>query len=239
MGGEAAGVLVAVEGLDGAGKATLVAALRDAATRRGATVATIAFPRYDDDVHAALAGEALRGEHGDTGTSVHAMALLFALDRRAARDELAARRRDCDVVLVDRYVASNAAYGSARRHETIGPFAAWVHATEIDRFALPVPDAQVLVRVPPEIAAQRVRDRAAADAHRDPDAFEADAELQGRCAAVYDALAREQWLAPWWVTDNRQTGEQALTRTADDVLDAVLGAVSAPGSSVRSDSIET
>ncbi|WP_425604854.1 dTMP kinase [Actinomycetospora termitidis] len=233
------GVLVAVEGLDGAGKATLVAALRDAATRRAATVATIAFPRYDDDVHAALAGEALRGAHGDTGTSVHAMALLFALDRRAAREELATRRRECDVVLVDRYVASNAAYGSARLHQSVGPFAAWVHATEIERFGVPAPDAQVLVRVPPELAAQRVRDRAAADPDRDPDSFEADADLQGRCAEVYDALAREQWLAPWWVTENRQSGEEALTRTADTVLDAVLGDAFAPGSSVRSDTIET
>ncbi|WP_285594200.1 dTMP kinase [Actinomycetospora sp. NBRC 106378] len=233
------GVLVAVEGLDGAGKATLVAALHRAAEHRGATVGAIAFPRYDDDVHAALAGEALRGGHGDTGASVHAMALLFALDRRAAREELATRRRDCDLLLVDRYVASNAAYGSARLHEGVGGFAAWVAATEIERFGLPVPDAQVLVRVPPELAAQRVRDRAAQRPDRAADGFEADAELQGRCAAVYDALVEEQWLAPWWVSDNRQSGDNALTRTADAVLDAVLGDAFAPGSSVRSDTIET
>lgn len=233
------GVLVAVEGLDGAGKATLVAALQRAARSRGASVATLAFPRYEDDVHAALAGEALRGAHGDTGASVHGMALLFALDRRAAQEELEARRRDRDLVLVDRYVASNAAYGSARRHETTGPFAAWVHATEIERFGLPVPDAQVLVRVPPEVAAQRVRDRAAERPDRAADGFEADAALQGRCAAVYDALVQAQWLSPWWVSDNRHSGDAALTRTADAVLDAVLGDAIAPGSSVRSDTIET
>ena len=42
--------MVAVEGLDGAGKATLVAALTEAADRAGASAATVAFPRYDDDV---------------------------------------------------------------------------------------------------------------------------------------------------------------------------------------------
>jgi dTMP kinase len=233
------GVLVAVEGLDGAGKATIVAALSRGAAARGARVATLAFPRYDDDVHAALAGEALRGAHGDTGASVHAMALLFALDRRAAREELETRRRDSDLLLVDRYVASNAAYGSARMHETIGPFADWVHATEIERFGLPVPDAQVLVRVPPDLAAQRVRDRAAQQPDRAADGFEADAALQGRCAAVYDALVAEQWLSPWWVSDNRRSGDDALTRTADAILDAVLTDAFAPGSSVRSDTIET
>ena len=153
--------MVAVEGLDGAGKATLVDALGRSARARGASVATLAFPRYDVDVHAALAGEALRGEHGDTAASVHAMALLFALDRRAAAPVLAEDLRAAhDLVLVDRYVASNAAYGSARLHEGVGGFAAWVHATEVERFGVPAPDAQVLVRVPPELAAQRVRERA-------------------------------------------------------------------------------
>jgi dTMP kinase len=233
------GVLVAVEGLDGAGKATLVDALGRSARARGASVATLAFPRYDADVHAALAGEALRGEHGDTAASVHAMALLFALDRRAAAPVLADLRESHDLVLVDRYVASNAAYGSARLHEGVGEFAAWVHATEIERFGVPVPDAQVLVRVPPDVAAERVRERARTAPDRDPDRFEADAALQGRCAEVYDDLAERRWWCRWWVAENRHSGDKALTRTADAVLDAVLSAPFAPGLSVRSDTIET
>ena len=231
--------MVAVEGLDGAGKATLVDALGRAARARGASVATLAFPRYDADVHAALAGEALRGGHGDTAASVHAMALLFALDRRAAAPTLVDLRAAHDLVLVDRYVASNAAYGSARLHQGVGEFAAWVHATEVERFGAPAPDAQVLVRVPPELAAQRVRERARAAPERDPDGFEADAALQQRCAEVYDQLAAMPWWSPWWIAENRHSGDKALTRTADSVIEAVLSAEFAPGSSVRSDTIET
>jgi len=37
--------------------------------------------------------------------------VLFALDRRAAADELRASLAESDVLLVDRYLASNAAYG--------------------------------------------------------------------------------------------------------------------------------
>jgi dTMP kinase len=231
--------MVAVEGLDGAGKATLVDALGRAARARGASVATLAFPRYDADVHAALAGEALHGAHGDTAASVHAMALLFALDRRAAAPLLDELRAAHDLLLVDRYVASNAAYGSARLHEGVGEFAAWVHATEIERFGVPAPDAQVLVRVPPELAAQRVLERARTAPDRDPDGFEADAELQRRCAEVYDALAERQWWCRWWVAENRHSGDITLTRTADAVIEAVLTADFAPGLSVRSDTIET
>ncbi|GAA4890834.1 dTMP kinase [Actinomycetospora straminea] len=237
------GVMVAVEGLDGAGKATLVAALADAAGRRGASVATLAFPRYDADVHAGLAGEALHGEHGDLRGSVHAMAVLFALDRADAAAELRAARDAHDLVLVDRYVASNAAYGAARREEDVdGAFVAWVHALEIDRLGVPAPDAQVLVRVPGEVAARRVRERAAADPTRTPDGYESDAALQARCAAVYDQLVERAWLAPWSVV-GAEDGHAAVTRTAESVVaERLVGRSSGDigsGSSVRSDTIET
>ena len=234
--------MVAVEGLDGAGKATLVAALAGAAQRRGATVATHAFPRYDADVHAALAGEALHGRHGDLRDSVSAMAVLFALDRAGAAADLRAARAAHDLLLVDRYVASNAAYGAARRGEDAdGGFVAWVHALEVERFGVPVPDAQVLVRVPGELAAQRVRDRAASDPTRTPDGYEADADLQARCAAVYDELVARAWLTPWRVAGAEDRAE--LTRTAESLVTAVLdlgpsGHIGS-GSSVRSDTIET
>jgi dTMP kinase len=220
------GVVVAVEGLDGAGKATLVAALADAATRRGARVATLAFPRYDADVHAGLAGEALHGAHGDLRDSVHAMAVLFALDRAGAGEELRRAAATHDLVLVDRYVASNAAYGAARRGEDVdGPFVAWVHALEVERLGVPAPDAQVLVRVPGELAARRVRERAAADPTRTPDGYEADAALQARCAAVYDQLVDRAWLAPWTVVGTE--GDRAdVTRTAESMVEDWLSEAS-------------
>jgi dTMP kinase len=237
------GVVVAVEGLDGAGKATLVAALADAARARGATVGAFAFPRYDADVHAAIAGEALHGGHGDLRGSIHAMAVLFALDRAGAAVPLRAAREEHDLVLVDRYVASNAAYGAARCGEDVdGSFVAWVHALEIGRLGVPAPDAQVLVRVPGELAAQRVRDRAAADPTRTPDGYEADAALQARCAAVYDQLVERAWLAPWGVV-GAEGDRASLTRTAESwVADWLRSGSSGdigPGSSVRSDTIET
>ncbi len=76
------------------------------------------FPRYGQSVHADLGAEALRGGHGDTASSIEAMALLWALDRRDAADELRKLLADNDIVLLDRYVASNAAYTAARHHES-------------------------------------------------------------------------------------------------------------------------
>jgi dTMP kinase len=198
----AVGRLVVIEGLDGAGKRTVADGLAVALTAQGATVARMAFPRYTTDVHAELARDALYGRLGDLADSVHGMAVLFALDRRDAADGLRARQAAHDVVLVDRYVASNAAYGAARLHEGVkGPFVNWVRALEIDRFGVPVPDIQLLLRVPPRVAAARATGRAAADSARTKDVFEADTALQDRCAAVYEELAALDWLAPWFVVD--------------------------------------
>lgn len=204
-----------IEGLDGAGKRTLADGLTDELTRRGATVARLAFPRYDDDVHAELARDALYGRLGDLAGSVHGMALLFALDRRAATGRLRELVTQHDVLLCDRYVASNAAYGAARLHQdATGDFVAWVRELEIDRFGLPVPDVQLLLRVPVSLAASRAVDRAGTDRTRARDAFESDGGLQERCAAVYDQLAARSWLARWEQLD----GSAAPSAVADRLL---------------------
>lgn len=215
----AVGRLVVIEGLDGAGKRTLAEGLATALTASGAKVGQMAFPRYDTDVHADLARDALYGRLGDLADSVHAMAVLFALDRRDAADELRALRRHHDVVLLDRYVASNAAYGAARLHEDAdGPFVEWVRALEVDRFGVPVPDAQLLLRVPTSVAAARADGRAAADNGRTKDLYETDRGLQARCAAVYDGLAASGWLAPWLVLDDTAgTGTGSAAPTPSDV----------------------
>ncbi|MEU4801865.1 dTMP kinase [Actinosynnema sp. NPDC023587] len=195
------GKLVVIEGLDGAGKRTLAKALTDGLAARGRAVATAAFPRYDDDIHAELVRDALHGRLGDLTESVHGMSVLYALDRRAAADRIRADLDDYDVVLLDRYIASNAAYGAARlREHADGEFVAWLRALEVDRFGLPIPDLQLLLRVPSAVARSRAAHREASE-QRERDVYESDEDLQSRCATVYDELAAAHWLSPWEVLD--------------------------------------
>lgn len=193
------GRLVVIEGLDGAGKRTLAERL---AASAGITVARFAFPRYAQDVHAELVRDALYGRMGDLGASVHGMAVLFALDRRAAAPAIRDAVQRHDLVLVDRYVASNAAFAAARLHQdAAGEMVAWVHALELERFAVPVPDHQVYLSVPREVAAHRAAHRERTESDRARDAFESDDGLQERTAAVYAGLAAASWLSPWTVLD--------------------------------------
>jgi dTMP kinase len=191
-------VLIVIEGVDGAGKRTLTGGLRASFESAGMTVTSMAFPRYGRSVEADLAAEALHGEHGDLADSVHAMAVLFALDRAGARDEIAALVDAYDVVLLDRYVASNAAYSAARMRQGIdGTVVAWVKELEYGRLALPHPDWQVLLAVPTELAAERADNRAREEADRAKDAYERDGGLQRRTGEVYAALAAADWCGRW------------------------------------------
>src|SRR5262245_55751629 len=133
-------MLIAIEGVDGAGKRTLTTGLRTAFETAHKSVVSLAFPRYGQSVTADLAAEALHGGHGDLTESVYAMAVLFALDRAGARDEIGRLTAAYDVVILDRYVASNAAYSAARLHQGAdGEVVDWVRALEYDRLGLPAP----------------------------------------------------------------------------------------------------
>ena len=193
-------VLIVIEGLDGAGKRTLTEGLRAAFEAAGQTVGTLAFPRYGESITADLASEALHGRHGDLSESVYAMAVLFALDRAGAREHLGALCDGHDVVILDRYVASNAAYSAARLNQGAdGEVVSWVGELEYGRFGLPEPDHQILLDVPVALAAQRAQRRAGLEADRARDAYERDTGLQRRTQAVYAGLAGAGWHGRWSV----------------------------------------
>ena len=197
-------MLIAIEGVDGAGKRTLTNGLLAAFEAAGKSVARMAFPRYGESLAADVAAEALHGRHGDLASSVYAMAMLFALDRAGGADEIRELCRTHDVVILDRYVASNAAYSAARLHQQAdGEVVGWVHDIEYERLGLPAPDWQVLLGVSAELADQRARQRAREDASRARDAYERDAGLQLRTGAAYAALAAAAWGGPWLVVDER------------------------------------
>lgn len=192
------GVLIAVEGLDGAGKHTLVTGLVNRWATQGYRVATLTFPRYSESVTADIAAEALHGQHGDLRSSVHAMAILFALDRREADNELRKLLSANDAVILDRYVASNAAYSAARLgQDADGEVVEWVKSLEFERFGLPVPDHHLLLDVPTDVAIGRAQSRAASDVSRRRDHYERDHDLQERTGAVYRDLAERGWMSPW------------------------------------------
>lgn len=189
---------MALEGIDGAGKNTLVQALiREIAQVDGInSVATMSFPRYRESIHAQIAAEALHGKMGDLVDSAHGMAVMFALDRAGAGEELRQwAASPSDVLLLDRYVASNAAYTSARTSNVADR--AWVADLEFEKLGLPRPDLQVLLDTAPGTARERAAKRESLDASRTRDAYERDTALQDATFAAYVDLADTGWEGRW------------------------------------------
>ena len=211
------GILVAIEGIDGAGKNTLVSALESALDARGLSSARRAFPRYGTH-HADLAAGALRGRLGPVSGSPEAMALLFALDRQAATPDLLAAKGEVDVLLCDRYVASNAAYSAARLGErSFSDVIGWIEAMEHEEMGVPRADGYILLPTPVTEARRRADARAADDASRELDAYETDARLQVDTAAAYERLAQTEWTAPWWRAELGVPPEDAAAMLADRI----------------------
>lgn len=188
-------MILAIEGIDGAGKNTLV---RRIGQELGVTVELLAFPRYEESVHAQLAQEALYGRMGDLTDSIYGMATLFALDRHGAVERLRAAKDSRELLILDRYVASNAAYSAARLGDD--SIMDWVYELEFERLGLPHPDLQVFLDTDVCLAASRAQSRADADATRERDEYEKNASLQADTAAAYRRLAEKNWAGRWLAT---------------------------------------
>ena len=144
-------MLVVLEGLDGAGKATQVRKLKEYLTQRCGALEYIHFPRYDAPVYGDLISRFLRGDFG-ANYAVHPqlVALLFAEDRHGAAPIIREALEEGKTVLLDRYVYSNIAYQCAKLKDMVARkrLRDWIFNTEYGDFQLPVPDLNLFLDVP-------------------------------------------------------------------------------------------
>lgn len=191
-------MIVAFEGIDGSGKGTQAALLRDRARREGLKVEMIAFPMYDASFFGGEIGRYLNGEFGDLWT-VHPKlaATLYAGDRFESRERIATLRAGTDLLVCDRYTPSNQAHQSVKLPEPErAGFVAWVERLEHEVFHIPRPDRVVFLDMPPATAAGLVlRKSARSYTDRSADIHEVDVDYLTAVHAAYGALAaRPEWL---------------------------------------------
>ena len=208
-------MLVAIEGIDGAGKGTQAARLCERLRSAGASVELLSFPRYEATRFGKAVGEFLNGRFGALDP-VHPMlaSLLYAGDRFESREVLEQAMRTCDVVVLDRYVASNIAHQGAKlQGAERGELREWVETVEYNIFGLPQPDLVLLLDLPAAEAQELIAKKSARSyTDKAADLQEADASYLARVREVYRELAVDQ--PAWRIVPCIQDG---TLRTIDDI----------------------
>jgi dTMP kinase len=200
------GFLVALEGIDGSGKGTQAAFLAERARAAGRSVETFSFPTYDGNPFAEAIAGYLNGEFG-SADEVHPelAALLYAADRFHARGALRDAIDSHDLVICDRYVASNAAHQGAKlQGDERSRLLDWLAAVEYGEFGLPRPDLVILLDTPVAVARTLVaRKGERGYTTLEADIHEADAAHTAATREVYLELAeRENWRVVRTARDN-------------------------------------
>ena len=187
-------MLIALEGLDQAGKETQAQRLRDELREGGRRARVESFPDYGTSIGEEIA-RALQGER-DYGPDV--MQLLYVANRHERKADLVRWLEAGIIVVCDRYVASSVAYGEAHDLDV-----EWL--TQMQRF-LPSPDVTVLLDIPPELAATRKAVGL--------DRYERDLALLTRVRASYLRQAEEDG----WI---RVDGSRGKAEVAGDIMAAL------------------
>ena len=102
--------IIAIEGIDGSGKATQAKLLADRLEADNLQIAKFSFPNYNSPSGRVIK-EYLTGELGNPEEfNPYEAAKLFADDRAAMKTEIKEAIRNNDIVIMDRYVISNLAH---------------------------------------------------------------------------------------------------------------------------------
>jgi len=194
-------MLVAIEGIDGAGKGTLTRNLVRLAKADGVDAVSLAFPRYDDTRFGKLIGQYLNGRFGRLDeVPVRFAALLYAGDRHESRAELLRLLAAHELVILDRYIASNMAYNGAKLPE--GEREAllnWIDEVEYELFELPPPDLTCLLETGAETADRLLaRKPARSYTSNQRDLHESEHGYMKRVAEVYQYLSENDRRGAWF-----------------------------------------
>lgn len=166
--------VIAIEGLDKSGKRTALDVLYDYFTSKGLRVERMSFPNYNHPI-GQLIQKWLTGNYlADEKT----FELLHAADKQQMQFYIKEyERKGVDILLIDRYVHSQLAYGAYDSDDT------WL--AELARY-IRKPDAVIYLDVEPEVSMHR------RGKYGDNDYYESDIERLRYTKSEYECLFKEE-----------------------------------------------
>lgn len=196
-------LIIAIEGVDQAGKGTQSRMLVGRLRGDGIGAELFSFPDYDTPV-----GRQIRGYLNRPGEiDLKRLHTLLAENRR---EKFPAIRRALDeqrTLVMDRYYESNVAYGMASGLER-----EWLYGLDSE---MPRPDLVILLDISAEESFRRKKER---------DAFEADRRRMERVVQTYRAEAEA---GGWFVVD----GSKGPDAVHAEIVNMVLGSLNSESTS--------
>lgn len=212
------GLFIAIEGGDGSGKGTQSKLLVEYLRSKSYNVYEADFPRYGKE-SAYYVERYLNGDYGGPNdVPADLGSLPYALDRFAAKEEIAAHLENPNSIVVsNRYVASNLAHQGTKlaNKEQRLEFYERTKATEYDILGIPKPDLNIVLIVPTHVAQANV-DKKDTRSYTDKkrDIHEADASHLENAKANYEELCA---LYPDEFTAIECTDASNVMRSIEDI----------------------
>lgn len=221
-------MFIVVEGLDGAGKSTQVALLRQMFEQRGVESEYLHFPCFDTPIYGEMIAKFLRGELGALDqVDPYLVAMLYAGDRSIVSPKIEGWLEQKKVVIVDRYVYSNIAYQCAKcsGEEEYQKLREWIFNLEYDFNKIVRPDVTLFLDVPFAFTRKKLSEQREGDDREylqgKSDIHEASLTLQERVREVY--LRQRQEDKTFFVVDcSTEQGEMAPAEVIFDRIRRVI-----------------
>lgn len=152
------GKLIVIEGTDGSGKKTQTNLLVEKLRSQGFKTRSFAFPQYGLESARMIEGY-LNDSFGPADSvNPHAASLFYAIDRFALAKELDKSLKEGFVIILDRYVDSNAGHqgGKIPNPQKRKLFFQWLYDLEYKTLKVPKPNLVIFLHVPAKIGQEFV-----------------------------------------------------------------------------------
>ena len=157
------GKLFVIDGTDGSGKQTQFKKLQERLTKEGIDYKTVSFPNYDSP-SSSLVKMYLAGEFDENAKQVspYIASTFYAADRYATfKKELEEYYNNGGTILADRYTTANMIHqaGKIQDKNERKKLLDWIWDFEFNLYGLPVPSEVFLLKMPPEVSIELMKDR--------------------------------------------------------------------------------
>ncbi len=152
------GLFIMLEGTDGSGKTTQTDLLVHKLEENNNRVKRIDFPQYGKP-SAALVEDYLNGKFGSASeVGPYRASIFYAVDRFAASSEISDWLAEGNIVIANRYVASNMGHqgGKIKDETERKKYFQWNYNLEYNIMGIPKPDVNIILHVTPKISQQLV-----------------------------------------------------------------------------------